>query len=106
MLKWKNISVDKGAAGIETIVDILAGLAGKARRIVKISFVPTNTLYVRIYRDAEQIVDYHTYVLNGEYPVLDIDLPLSEGQQCKGGFYSGSAGAATYVLAVCYEEAE
>ncbi len=104
MLKWKRVSSGVLTLNAEVLVDILAGMAGKNRIIKHISFTPTDNKYLRVYRDAEQIVDYDSYTLNGEYPVLAMDLPLAEGQQCKIGFYNGSGTTAAIEIMIGYEE--
>lgn len=104
MLKWKRVSTGTLTLNAEVLVDILAGMAGKNRVITKISFPPTQYKFLRVYRDAEQIVDYDSYILNGEYPVLEMDLPLAEGQQCKVGFYNSSGSTAAINIAIGYSE--
>lgn len=105
MLKWKRVSSGTLTLNAEVLVDILAGMAGKNRVIKKISFPPTQYKFLRVYRDAEQIVDYDSYILNGEYPVLDMDLPLAEGQQCKVGFYNSSGATTALSISIGYDEA-
>ncbi len=104
MLKWKRVSSGILTLNAEVLVDILAGMAGKNRVIKHISFTPTDNKYLRVYRDAEQIVDYDSFTLNGEFPVLAMDLPLSEGQQCKVGFYNSSGTTAAIEIMIGYEE--
>jgi len=106
MLKWKTIAVAKGAAGVETIVDILAGMSGKSRVIKYVAAPKTSALYVRLYRDPEQFVNFDTDLYTTGWALLPVDISLAEGQQAKGGFYSSSLGAATYQLAIGYEEAD
>ena len=105
MLKWKRVSSGVLTLNAEVLVDILAGMAGKNRVIKKISFTPTDNKYLRVYRDAEQVVDYDSYTLTGEYPVLEMDLPLAEGQQCKVGFYNASGATTAIEISIGYEEA-
>ncbi len=105
MLKWKRVSSGVLTLNAEVLVDMLAGMSGKNRVIKKISFTPTVYKYLRVYRDAEQIVDYDSYTLNGEYPVLEMDLPLAEGQQCKVGFYNSSGATTAIQMMIGYEEA-
>lgn len=105
MLKWKRVSSGTLTLNAEVLVDMLSGMAGKNRVIRKISFAPTQYKYLRVYRDAEQIVDFDSYTLNGEYPVLDMDLPLAEGQQCKVGFYNSSGATTAISIMIGYEEA-
>lgn len=104
MLKWKRVSSGTLTLNAEVLVDILAGMAGKNRVIKKASFTPTQYKFLRVYRDAEQIVDFDSYVLNGEYPVIDMDLPLAEGQQCKIGFYNSSGATTAIEVMIGYEE--
>lgn len=104
MLKWQTFEVAKGAAGVETIVPILAGMAGKGRVIKFIAAPKTQYLYVRAYRDAEQIVNFDTNLFTTGWTLLNVDMPLAEGQLCNAGFYSSSLGAATYNLSIGYEE--
>jgi len=106
MLKWKRVSSGAIAASAETLVDFLAGAAGKARRLVKACCVPTENRYLRIYRDAEQIVDFDSYVLDTYEPFIDLDIPLAEGQQCKVGFYNPSTAGAAMSIMILYEEAD
>lgn len=104
MLKWKRVSSGTLTLNAEVLVDMLGGMSGKNRIIKKISFAPTQYKFLRVYRDAEQIVDFDSYTLNGEYPVLDMDLPLAEGQQCKVGFYNSSGATTAVSIMVGYEE--
>ncbi|GAG72439.1 unnamed protein product, partial [marine sediment metagenome] len=61
---------------------------------------------LRVYRDADQIVDYDCDLLTNEAPLLPMELSLAEGQQCNVGFYNGEANDVTLVLAIGYEEAD
>lgn len=105
MLKWQSFVISKGVAGIETVVSILAGMSGKNRVIKFIAAPKTQYLYIRVYRDAEQIVNFDTNLFTTGWTLLPVDIPLAEGQLCTGGFYSGSLGAADYNLVIGYEEA-
>jgi hypothetical protein len=106
MIKIKRVSSGTLTANQEVLVDMLSGLAGKNRRIVKAWFTPTDNKYFRVYRDAEQIVDFDSYTLSGEYPVIDMDLPVAEGQQVKVGFYNASGATTAIEIMIAYEEAE
>ena len=106
MLKWKRVSSGTLTLNAEVLVDMLAGMAGKNRRITKLSFTPTIYKFVRVYRNSDQIVDYDSYTLNGEYPVLDMDLPLADGQQCKVGFYNSSGATTAIEIMIGYEESD
>ena len=104
MLKYKRITTATLTDGAETLGDMLSGAAGKNRRIVSISTAPLANMYLRVYRDAEQIVDCASIVLTTAAPLLAMDLPLAEGQQCKVGFYNNGAVTTAKQITVGYEE--
>lgn len=106
MLKWKRVSSGTLTLNAEVLVDMLAGMAGKNRVVKHISFTPTADKYLRVYRDAEQTVDYDSNTLSGEYPVLAMDLPLAEGQQCKVGFYNAAGATTAIQISIGYTESE
>lgn len=91
MLKYKRVNVDGLTATAETLKEILSGMAGKNRRIVSIgtehgaAAAPTD--YLRVYRDADQIVDCELSKLWAENKWLPMNLPLAEGQVCRVGVY-------------------
>lgn len=106
MLKWKRVLSGTLTLNAEVLVDMLSGFAGKNRRITKVAFTPTANKYLRVYRDADQIVDFDSNTLSGEVPILDMDLPLAEGQQCKVGFYNESGVTDAIEIMVAYEESD
>ena len=103
MLKYKRMTTPTLTAGQETVVNILSGAAGKNRRIVSISTKPVAGNYLRVYRDADQIVDCDSERLTTAAPWLPMDLPLGEGQQCLAGIYCTTTTAAVEIT-VGYEE--
>lgn len=104
MLKWKKVSVT-AAANSEKVESILAGMSGKNRRIVSITIEDkVSTDYLRVYRDAEQIVDLQGTQLTDYAPFLPMDLPLAEGQLCTVGFYNTTGGSLTRIISIGYEE--
>jgi len=94
MLRYKRINTGLLTLGIETILEILSCPIGKKYRVVSISSVPLAGLYLRVYRDAEQIVDAASTDMTTAAPLLPMDIPLTTGQVCKAGFYN-QAGATT-----------
>ena len=105
MLKWKRVATPTLTVNAEKLTDMLSGMSGKNRVIKKISFTPTALFYLRVYRDAEQIVDYDSNTLSGEYPVLEMDLPVNEGQSVKVGFYNNGGATTAQEIMIGYEEA-
>lgn len=108
MLKYIRKSVTGCVAAKETLKTILAGASGKNRRVVSIGteYKPTcPTDYLRVYRDADQIVDCDLSKLWNENRWLPMDLPFAEGQQCHVGVY-GEVLAADHDIEITigYEE--
>ena len=105
MLKWKRVSSGTLTLNAEIIVDVLSGMAGKNRKIVEVAFTPTQYKQFRLYRDADQIVDFDTYTLTGQAPFIKMDLALAEGQNVKAGFYNSSGATTAIEFMISYEEA-
>lgn len=104
MLKWKTESIVVGTAYTEVLNDALAGMSGK-NRVIKWLGSPTITgLALRVYRDAEQIVDVDVTLFTSAWRLLPVDLNLAEGQLCKAGFLETAGGTGTYKLIIGYEE--
>ena len=106
MLKYKRVRLAILYTGTDAPVDILAGMAGKSRRIVSIGTTAVDGDYLRVYRDAEQIVDCDSKILTTNAPWLPMDLPLAEGQQCKVGVWPASERAAGVQIVIGYTEAD
>jgi len=104
MLKWKKYKFPAIANNTESLTDILAGMSGKNRVIKAITCTIDADIYIRVYRDAEQIVDFACDLITTSAPFLAMDLPLAEGQLCKAGFYNLAAGSVTPTIAIGYEE--
>jgi len=111
MLKWKSVKLDTFVQGEEELKLILSGMTGK-NRVIKFLLADSETgCQVRVYRDADQIVDIDSPMLSiATTPVfklsLPMDLPLAEGQNCNVGYYGLSAGATTPDIAIGYEETD
>lgn len=105
MLKYKKYKFPAIANNTESLTDMLAGLSGKNRRIVSITSDIDDDIYIRVYRDGDQIVDFECNLITATAPFLPMDLPLAEGQLCKVGFYNEAAGSVTPTVAIGYEEA-
>jgi len=105
MLKWQSFEISQSGAGKEDLLPLLAGMSGKNRVIKFLAAPPTTNLYIRLYRGAEQIVNFDTKLLTTNWTLLPVDLPLAEGELCSGGYYTSILTAADYKLAIGYEEA-
>jgi len=106
MIKWKKYKFASIANNVESLTDILAGMSGKNRVVTAITCTIDADIYIRVYRDADQIVDFACDLITTSAPFLSLNLPLSEGQLCKVGFYNEAAGAVTPTIAIAYEESE
>jgi len=104
MLRYKRINTGSLPAGVETILEILSCPIGKKYRIVTISTVPVSTLYLRVYRDAEQIVDCASSDMTTAAPLLPMDISLGVGQVCKAGFYNNSTTHAAKEITIGYKD--
>lgn len=105
MLKYKRVDIVDPQTGSDNLVDMIAGMSGKNRHIVSLACSGVDTDYVRLYRDADQIVDCDCVNLTSGAPFLPMDLPLAEGQQVKVGIYPASNRSATYQITIGYTEA-
>lgn len=104
MLKYKKHVFASIANGVESLTDILAGLSGKNRRIISLTGTIDADIFFRVYRDADQIVDFACDLITTAAPFISMDLSLAEGQLCKIGFYNVNAGSVTPTIVIGYEE--
>ena len=104
MLKWKKYKFAAIGNNVESLNDMLAGAAGKNRVIKWITCSIDSDIYIRVYRDADQFVDFACDLITTSAPFLAMDLPLAEGQMAKIGFYNVSAGSVTPTICIGYEE--
>ena len=105
MLKYKRVNTGTLTVGGEELVDLIAGMSGKNRKIVSISTKAVAGNYLRLYRDADQIVDLDSERLTTAAPWAKMDLPIAEGQQVKTGIYCVTTNTAVEIT-IGYDEAE
>ncbi len=104
MFKWKKYKFGAIANNVESLNDMLAGASGKSRVIKLVTCDIDSDIYIRIYRDADQFVDFECDLITTGAPMLSVDIPLAEGQIAKVGFYNLAAGSVTPTIAIGYEE--
>jgi len=104
MLKYRRVNTGTLTDGVETLVDIIGGMAGKNRKIVAITTAPLANHFLRLYRDSEQIVDIQSIAMTTAAPLLPMDLAVAEGQQIKVGFYNNGAATTAKEITIGYEE--
>ena len=104
MLRYKRINTGTLTSGIETIAEILSCPKGKSYTIVSISTAPLDGMYLRVYKNAEQIVDIATLDLTDGSPLLKMDLPLATGDVCKAGCYNNGVATDAKEITIGYTD--
>ncbi|KKN03554.1 hypothetical protein LCGC14_1106460 [marine sediment metagenome] len=104
MLRYKRLTTATLTDGAETIAEILSGVKGKNYRIVSISTAPLADMYLRVYRNAEQIVDAASIIMTTAKPVLLMDLPIEIGATVRVGFYNNGAVTTAKQITIGYED--
>jgi hypothetical protein len=92
MLRYKRIETLALTAGREIIGEILSCPTGRRYRIVSIHVDPLANMFLRIYKQAEQIVDIDSIAMTTAAPFLPMDVSLEVGEVCRAGFYNNTGG--------------
>lgn len=106
MLIWKTVPITIAVAGTEIVQDVLGFQEGKNRRVKFLAGPKTTGLWLKGYRTSQQVAEYDTNLFTTGMTLLPVDVLLKQGDTFKAGFRDVSAGAATYALAVGYEESD
>ena len=104
MLKWKTYKFGTISNNQEKLTDLLAGFSGKNRIVKFVACDIDSEIYIRLYRDNEQFVDFECDLITTAAPLLPVEIPLADGQLLKAGFYNLSAGDVTPSISIGYEE--
>ena len=104
MLRYKRITTPTLTDGTETIAEILSGIDGRNYKIVSITCAPLADMYLRVYRNAEQIVDIASIAMTTAKPLLPMNLPVKLGQNIKAGFYNDGAATTAKQITIGYED--
>lgn len=91
MLRYKRITTGTLTDGIETLAEILSCPKGRKYKIVSISTAPLANMYLRVYKNAEQIVDAASIIMTTAAPILSMDIRMDVGDVVKAGFYNNGA---------------
>lgn len=105
MLRYKRITTATLVDGTETIAEMLTCPKGKAYKIVSISTAPLADMYLRVYKNAEQIVDVASIALTTAAPWLPMDMKLEQGDVVKAGFYNNGAATTAKQVSIGYTDA-
>jgi len=104
MLRYKRITTPTITDGTETLSEILSGVKGKRQKIVSITTAPLANMYLRVYRNAEQVVDIASIAMTTAMPLLPMDLPVEIGQVVRVGFYNNGAATTAKQITIGYED--
>lgn len=91
-------------SGVETLYDTIAGIAGKIRKVVGYTTDPLANMWIRIYKNSEQIVDCQSIACTSGNPILPMDITLNEGDKLSVGFYNNAAATTAKDFAIVYDE--
>jgi len=104
MLRYKRIATATLTDGIETIAEILTCPKGRKYRVVTISTAPLANMYLRVYKNAEQIVDIASIDLTTAAPLLPMDISIETGDVIKAGFYNNGAATTAKEITIGYKD--
>jgi len=104
MLKYKRLRTATLTDGAETIATILSGVKNKNYRIRGITTDPLADMWLRLYRNAEQIVDVQSIACTTSQPLLPMDLTVDVGDVIAIGFYNNGAATTAKDVAISYED--
>jgi hypothetical protein len=88
MLRYKRITTGTLTNGVETIGDLISCPKGKKYTIKTIATAPLADMYLRLYKNSEQIVD----------------LTLNEGDVVKAGFFNNGAATTAKQITIGYTD--
>jgi len=104
MLRYKRINTGTLTDGVETIKEILSCPKSKRYRIVSIFTSNLANMYLRVYKNAEQIVDADSLIMPDESPLLPMDIQLEVGDVVKAGFYNNGAATDAKEVTIGYKD--
>ena len=104
MLKYKRLRTATLTDGAETLATIIAGLKNKTYRIIGLTTDPLANLWIRLYRNGEQIVDVQSIACTTGQPILPMDVPVDVGDDIKVGFYNNGAATTAKDISISYED--
>ena len=104
MLRYKRINTGTLSDGVETIAEILSCPKGRRYRIVSIFTSYLANMYLRVYKNAEQVVDADSLIMPSENPLLPMDIQLEVGDVVKAGFYNNGAVTTAKEITIGYKD--
>lgn len=104
MLKYKRLRTATLTDGAETLETILNGLKNRKYKIVSITTDPLADMWLRLYKNAEQIIDIQSIACTSGSPLLPCDISVDTGDNIKVGFYNNGAATTAKDVSIGYEE--
>lgn len=104
MLKYKRMTTATLTDGAETLATILTGIKNKKHRIVSITTAPLADMYLRLYKNADQVVDVQSIAMTTAAPLLPMNVDIEIGDVIAAGFYNDGAATTAKQITVGYEE--
>jgi len=105
MLFYKRIETDTLTVNKERIGEILTCPKDKQYKIVSITTAPLAHIFLRVYRNAQQIVDIESLACTDGSPLLPMNLPVKVGDVIRAGCYNHEdAATAKKQITIGYEE--
>lgn len=104
MLRYKRITTVTLTDGVETLADILSCPKNKRYKIVSISTAPLADMYLRVYKNAEQVVDAASITMTTAAPWLPMNVQLETGDVVKAGFYNNGAVTTAKQITIGYTD--
>ena len=104
MLRYKRITTPTLTDGVETLAEILSCPKTKRYKVVLISSAPLADMYLRVYKNAEQIVDAASIIMTTAAPILTMDVDLETGDVLKAGFYNNGAVTTAKQITIGYTD--
>lgn len=104
MLRYKRVNTGTLTDGVETLVEILTTPKSKRYKIVTISTAPLANMYLRVYKNAEQIVDAASTDMTTAAPLLPMDIEVEVGDVIKAGFYNNGAATTAKEITIGYKD--
>lgn len=104
MLYYKRITTATLTDGKETIAEILSGHKGRKWKIVTICTAPLANMYLRVYKNAEQVVDCASTDMTSGHPLLPMDIDVVQGDTIRAGFYNNGAATTAKEITIGYKD--
>jgi len=104
MLKYKRLRTATLTDGAETLATILQGAKNKAYKIVGLTTDPLADMWLRLYKNAEQVVDVQSIACTSGNPLLPMDLQVDVGDVIAVGFYNNGAATTAKDVSIEYED--